>query len=125
MNKVTLITAPDDILEDGIRILCVDLGPEQSQMISDALAGIENIPDIIVYLWKTGDDTDWLFDKKHKSMAVIFNADSENQLVTGYMAAQKNSYYFGTLKILQTINKSAIYTTDQCVGIFDSLIYHE
>ena len=125
MNKVTLITVPDDILEDGIRILCVDLSPEQSQMISDALARIENIPDIIVYLWKTGNDTDWLFDKKHKSTAVIFNADSENQLVTGYMAAQKNSYYFGTLKILQTINKSAIYTTDQCVSIFDSLIYHE
>ena len=29
MNKVTVVTPPDDILQDGLRILAYDLKPEQ------------------------------------------------------------------------------------------------
>lgn len=121
-NKVLLVTAPDDVLVDGIRILLVDIVPEQQQIISDALTLLDNSPDIIVYVWNSANDTAWLLDKKLKSDAVIFNADGENDVIIGYMAAQSNSHYFGTLKILSVVNKSTIYDTDQVLIILENKI---
>lgn len=121
-DKVYLVTAPDDMLLDGTRILLVDLTAEHTQLVSTALTGFDSIPDVIAYVWKMGDSTDWLLDKKHKSQLIIFNADSENQTITGYLAAQQNSHYFGTLKSIQNANKSAIYTTDDCVTIIDKAL---
>ena len=121
-NKILLVTSPDDSLLDGIRVLLIDLSPEQTQLVSDALTALEEIPNIVVYIWKNGESNDWLLDKKHKSNAVIFNADSENQTIVGYMAAQHNSYYFGTLKSLSKANNSAIYTTDDCFSILTDII---
>lgn len=121
-NKVLLVTAPDDVLVDGIRILLVDIVPEHQQIISDALTLLDNSPDIIVYVWNSANDTAWLLDKKLKSDAVIFNADGENDVIIGYMAAQSNSHYFGTLKILSVVNKSTIYDTDQVLIILENKI---
>ena len=61
-------------------------------------------------------------DKKHKSDVIIFNADSENDLIVGYMAAQKNSYYFGNLKILNVVNNSAIYNAEQLLELLEKKI---
>lgn len=121
-NKVLLVTAPDDVLVDGIRILLVDIVPEQQQIISDALTLLDNSPDIVLYVWNSANDTAWLLDKKLKSDAVIFNADGENDVIIGYMAAQSNSHYFGTLKILSVVNKSTIYDTDQVLIILENKI---
>ena len=121
-DKIILVTPPDDLLEDSVRILALDLEAAQSQILSDSLISLDNIPNIVVYVWKNGDDTTWLFDKKPKADLIIFNANSENQTLIGYFAAQKNSYYFGDLKTLHTVKKSAIYTVDHCINILEETI---
>ena len=121
-DKVLLVTAPDDVLVDGIRILLVDIVPEQQQIISDALTRLDNSPDVIVYVWNSTNSTSWLLDKKLKSDAIIFNANSENDVIIGYMAAQSNSHYFGTLKILSMVNNSTIYNIDQVLIILENII---
>jgi hypothetical protein len=124
IDKIVLVTPPDDILVDGIRLLLVDVTIPQSQMVSSVLTQFETIPTTIAYMWSSGDSVDWLIDKKHKSDIIIFNADSNNDIVVGYLSAQPNSYYFGNLKLLSTVNKSAIYNTDQIYDLLEKLIGH-
>jgi hypothetical protein len=121
-NKVLLVTPSDDVLLDGIRILLVDLIPEQQQIISDALTQLVSIPNIILYVWNSTNDINWLLDKKSKSDTIIFNAANENDVIIGYMAAQSNSHYFGTLKILSMVNNSTIYNIDQVLTILENTI---
>jgi hypothetical protein len=121
-DKVLLVTSPDDVLADGVRILLVDLVPEQQQIISNALAQLATIPNVVLYIWNSSDDASWLLDKKSKSDTIIFNADSENDVIIGYMAAQSNSHYFGTLKILSVVNNSTIYNIDQVLTILENTI---
>ena len=121
-DKVLLVTAPDDTPIDAIRILLVDLTPEHTQLISDALNEFTSIPNIVAYIWRIGDPVDWLLDKKHKSHSIIFNADSEDYMITGYMAAQSNSQYFGILKTLRNVNNNAIYNINDCVKLINNLI---
>ncbi len=111
-NKVTLITAPDDVIEDGLRILLVGLTSAQSAIISDALKSMKQIPNTIIYVWNN-DPLPWLFDKKSKSQMIIFNAEIENSELVGYLAAQAKSHYFGILRSLDIINNRAIYDLDQ------------
>jgi hypothetical protein len=124
IDKIVLVTPPDDILVDGIRLLLVDVTIPQSQMVSSVLTQFETIPTVVAYMWSSGDSVDWLIDKKHKSDIIIFNADSDNDIVEGYLAAQPNSYYFGNLKLLSTVNRSAIYNTDQLYDLLEKLIGH-
>jgi hypothetical protein len=121
-DKVLLVTAPDDSPIDAIRILLVDLTQDHTQLISDAINQFTSIPNIVAYIWHPSDPTDWLLDKKHKSHAVVFNADCENHIITGYMAAQSNSHYFGTLKTLRNVNNNAIYNVNDCVNLINNLI---
>ena len=121
-DKVLLVTAPDDTPIDAIRILLVDLDPNQTQIISDALNEFASIPNLVFYVWKDGDSVDWLLDKKHKSHSIIFNGNSNNHLILGYITAQLNSHYFGILKTLQSANNNAIYTVDNVVNIIENLI---
>lgn len=121
-DKVLLVTAPDDTPVDAIRILLLDLDSEQSQIISDAVNQFTSIPNIVFYVWKNGDSVDWLLDKKHKSHSIVFNADCENHLILGYIAAQLNSHYFGILKTLRPVNNNAIYTVNDAVNIINNLI---
>ncbi len=118
-DHVILVTDPDDIQIDGIRILLVDLNVDQNQTVSDSLARAEGFGNIITYIWRTGDSVDWLLDKKHKSELIIFNADSENDIIIGYMVAQKYSYYFGTLKNLSMANSRNIYNADDVTQILN------
>jgi hypothetical protein len=121
-DKVILVTPPDDILIDGIRILLVDLNSSQTQLISDALNRLTGDTTVISYMWNSKDNIDWLLDKKLKSQLIIFNADSENEIIVGYMAAQKNSHYFGILRSLTAVNNSAIYNTDQIHNLLENVI---
>jgi hypothetical protein len=113
-DKVLIVTEPDDVLIDGVRILLVDLFPEQSQLVSKALTDIETIPDVVVYAWKVGDPIEWLFDKSRKSQLIIFNAESTDQTLVGYFAAKSISCYFGNLRSLNLVNRSVLYSIEQC-----------
>lgn len=122
-DKVILVTAPDDVSYDGVRILLVDLTPDQTQVVSEVLTRLSTIPTTILYVTNTTiDSADWIFDKKHKSDLIIFNADTENDLYVGYFAAQHNSHYFGPLKILSVINNQAIYDTEECFILLENLM---
>lgn len=121
-DKVLLVTSPDDVLVDGIRILLIDLTPEQQQIISNSLTQLNSIPNIILYVWNSINEIEWLLDKKTKSDLIFFNADSENDVIIGYIAAQKDSHYFGTLKMLSGVNNSAIYSTEQVTQLMENEI---
>jgi hypothetical protein len=121
-NQITLVSAPDDILHDAVRILLVDLNQEQTQAISESLMAIEDIPSTVIYVWSNIDSIPWLIDKKLKSQLIIFNAASEKSEIVGYLAAQPNSFYFGFLKDLEVLNKRAIYSSDDLIGIISQYL---
>ena len=120
-SKVILVTDPDDVSYDGVRLLLVNLTADQTQLLSTALSKIHNLPMVVLYIWNNS-SSDWLFDKKHKSQHIIFNAEHENQLITGYMSAQRNSSYFGILKNLAKVNTKAIYSIDDCIKLLETVI---
>lgn len=120
-SKVILVTDPDDVPYDGVRLLLVNLTADQTQLLSTALGKIHNLPMVVLYIWNNS-SADWLFDKKHKSNHIIFNAEHENQLITGYMSAQRNSSYFGILKNLAKVNTKAIYSIDDCIKLLETVI---
>lgn len=121
-DKIIIVTPPDDIQVEGLRLLLVNLTSEQTQIITTVFNRLKVIPTIITYIWKNYDDIEWLFDKKHKSLLIMFNADDNNDLIVGFLAAQKNSYYFGTLKSLKSINNNVIYDADQLFEIMEKFI---
>ena len=116
-GKVLVVTTPDDVMIDGFRLLLVDLDADQTKTISDSLLKISSDTSVITYMWGSNDDSYWLLDKKAKSDLIIFNANSQNELIVGYMAAQKNSLYFGTLKTLAQANAKAIYASEDCESL--------
>ena len=120
-SKVVLVTDPDDVAYDGVRLLLVNLTADQTQLLSTALSKINNLPMVVLYIWNNS-SSDWLFDKKHKSQHIIFNAEHENELIIGYMSAQRNSSYFGILKNLAKVNTKAIYSIDDCIKLLETVI---
>jgi len=116
-DQVVIVTAPDDFIQDSFRILLVDLDESQTQLVSAALLQLNHIGKLVVYKFSSGDSIAWLLDKKNKSNLIIFNADSKNEQLVGYMCAQRKSCYFGTLKSLHLANKSAIYSVEDVVNL--------
>jgi hypothetical protein len=120
-DKILVVTPPDDTLLNGIRILHVELNEEQSQIASSALINSNTQHTVINYVWKMSDSVEWLLDKITKSNFILFNADSgANDLIIGYIAAQPNSYYFGTLRDLNLVNNSVIYNSDQIINLLEN-----
>lgn len=119
-DNVIIVTSPDEYLADGFRFMIVDLDEVQTKMVSDALLNLKYSGTVIVYFYRSTDPIEWFLDKKPKSDFIIFNAESNNDVLVGYLTAQKNSYYFGTLKTLSKANKSAIYSVED---ITSSLTY--
>ena len=118
-NKILVVTAPDDVLEQGKRIAAVDLTAAQSFELSESIKDLDITDTVIVYAWTFGQDVEWLIDKIYKSDAIIFNAESDDQTLAGFLAAQKNSAYFGTMRSLKDVNKSVIFDRDQCLTFLD------
>ena len=116
-NQIILVTEPDDIVQDGERLLFVNLNPEQTHFVSECLGQVKELPVTIIYVWNTGDDINWLLDKKHKCTMLLFNADDPNDLITGYLAAQPNSYYIGTLRMFNKANPNQILEQQQLTEI--------
>ena len=120
-DKLIMVTAPDDTLVNGGRIAVIDLTVDQTALISTALTELDSISCIVTYVWSEQDDVSWALDKIQKSQIIIFNADSTNQTLVGYIAGKMNSYYFGTLKSLNQVNNSVIYDVDQCKTILTNI----
>lgn len=118
-NKVVLVTPPDDVISDGFRILLVNLNRDQTDIVSKCLTQSELLITTVAYIWNSGDPVSWLIEKKHKSDIIIFNAEAPNENITGYLAAQPNSYYFGNLQDLFLANNNVIYTLSECSEIFN------
>lgn len=116
-NQIILVTEPDDTMQDGTRLLFVNLDQEQTQFVSACLNKLESISTTIIYVWNTGDNAEWLLDKKFKSKLILFNADSGNDIVNGYLAAQSNSYYIGILRMLGSVNVNQILEQEQLINI--------
>ena len=115
-NQITLVSPPDDVLHDAIRILLVELDQDQTQLVSEAFLTFESVPPTVLYVWRMGNPMEWLLDKKSKTDLIIFNADTipngAVELIIGYIAAQSNSYYLGNLKDLNKANPRAIHDID-------------
>lgn len=113
-EKILIVTPPDDCLLDGIRILLFNLTDEQSAIVSTALMTADVPFSLINYIWKSGNDKRWLFDKAAKADLIIFSTDDLQQedLIIGYFAAKPNSYYFGHLRDLHYVNDRAIYSCE-------------
>jgi hypothetical protein len=111
-DKILVVTDPDDTPVQGIRIVHIDLTQEQRSIVSAALVQNVLMHSVINYVWNINEPVEWLVDKIIKSDLVIFNADSANELIVGWSAAHRKSYYFGTLKDLNNINNRAIYSVE-------------
>ena len=121
-DKIIVVTSPDDVLQDGGRLLVVDLTEDQMAVVSKALSELDVFNRIVLYVWNSKDDYDWMLDKRLKSDLIIFNADSFDQQLIGYMAAQPNSCYFGTLKNISKVNDTAINELSQLVNIMEKTL---
>lgn len=125
-DRILVVTPPDDILLQGIRILHVNLSEEQSAIMSNALMQNDLPHNIVNYVWKMGNRVDWLLDKSTKSDLIIFNAvnynsDSGLDVILGWTSAQPQSYYFGTLKDLHLANDRVLYNSDDILNLLEKI----
>lgn len=124
-DKILIVTPPDDILLQGIRILHVQLNEEQSAIVSSALMQTNLPHNIINYVWKMGNRVDWLLDKTPKCDLILFNAggptDPGLDIILGWTAAQHQSYYFGTLRDLHKANDRVIYNSDDILKLLENI----
>ena len=127
-DRILVVTEPDDTLLQGIRIVHVNLTEMQSATVSSALLQSTLPHTIINYVWKMGDSTAWLMDKVSKGDLIIFNADTPSnssiELVTGWIAAQPRSCYFGNLKDLHIVNDRAIYSIEDISILLEKIAGH-
>ena len=120
-DKILVITAPDDILQSGIRIAHINLTQPQSQSISQALMQSTLPHTVINYVWNQGDSKLWLFDKIPKTDLILFNADCdiESSMLIGWLSADPRSYYFGDLRDLNIVNDRVLYNSDDILKLLE------
>lgn len=117
-DKITIVSPPDDMYDDGFKVLFVDLDRSQEEIVSRSMITTDSDSPIIAYTWNYGADINWLLDKKTKANLIIFNAVSINQTIVGYMAAQPNSFYFSDLRDLNSSADKKIHDPANCGEIF-------
>jgi len=123
-DRILIVTPPDDILLQGIRILHVELSDEQSSIVSTALLESKLPHTLINYVWKMGNRVDWLLDKIPKCDIILFNAEvppNGTDIIIGWTAAQPQSYYFGNLKDLHLANDRAIYSVEDISTLLERI----
>lgn len=121
-DRIVVVTPPDDVFQLGFRLLTVNLTVDQLDQVSSSIKDLKIDCDIIVYLWKTQSDIQWLLDKIYKCDGIIFNADDIDQTLVGFLAGQKRSAYFGNLRTIKEINKSVIFDSTQCTEFLNRYI---
>lgn len=124
-DKLIIVTPPDDILLQGIRVLHVQLDEEQSSIVSNALMQTTFPHNIINYVWKMGNRVDWLLDKATKCDLILFNAsgptDPGLDVILGWVSAQHQSHYFGILRDLHLVNDRVIYSSDDIITLLEKI----
>ena len=98
------------------------LKEEQSTLVSSIIYNLKDYKPTIIYVSNGQNDTEWLLDKKQKCSIIVYNAEMEDQTMVGYLAAQSNSYYFGELRSLTSVNKNKINNKEQLTKIMEDLI---
>ena len=121
-NKITIVTAPDDVLFDGVRILIYGLEKEQELLVSSIIYNLNDYKPTIIYVSNGQNDTEWVLDKKQKCSIIVFNAEAVDQTMIGYLAAQSNSYYFGELRALKIANGNRIKSKEELTKIMEDQI---
>lgn len=116
-NRITIITPPDDIAQDGVRILVYGCTKEQTLLISSVIYQLKECKPTIIYVSNGQNDSEWALDKKLKCSIIVFNAEADDQTMIGYLTAQSNSYYFGQLRTLECVNNNRIDTEEQLTTI--------
>lgn len=124
MNKVFLVTAPDDVTYDSKKIICVGLDENQREIVSQTLQRFESLPTTVLYVWNNHESQEWLLDKKQKCDLILFNANNEDKALVGYFAAHDKAYYMGELGILSTVTNRIIHDTDQCYDLIKEKVYN-
>lgn len=125
--KILVITPPDDTVLQGLRITHVNLTNEQTAIVSQAILKNNLSHNVINYVWHIENPISWLLQMKSKSNLIIFNADSdtESDMITGYLAADPRSYYFGTLRDLHVANDRVILNSDEILNLLETIAkYH-
>mgnify|MGYP001552584133 FL=1 len=118
-----MVTAPDDILSPGKRLLTFDLNVEQSQILSDVLKNLSFETDLILYVWKNGEPEEWLIDKMLKSDLILANSSTLNQIMFGYLLANKNkTHYFDYPTSLSFINNNQIHSEDLLTQLLEEFL---
>ena len=112
-SKIFVITDPDDVEYDALRIVAVDLAPEQSHSLSEVLKTIQIDKDINLYVYSNSDDVAWLIDKSNKADYIFANPQSDDQQIVGYIASKRQSHFFGETKITKSLNKTPILCQEQ------------
>ncbi len=127
-DRILIVTAPDDTLLQGIRILHVELTEEQNSIVSKSLLQSTLPHTLINYTWKMGDPVSWLLDKTPKCDLIIFNADTNlngaTEMIIGWVAAQHNSYYFGNLRDLHIANDRVIFNDSDIINLLETISKH-
>jgi len=120
-DKITIVTYPDDYLQNGHRILFVDLDNAQKEMLSRSLLYSHSDDNLICYSYQDSEDVSWVIDKSIKSQLIVVNADSQNQTLIGYLLSKSNCYYVGNLKGLNSIIDKVIHDSDQFIDILNKI----
>jgi hypothetical protein len=116
-----MVTAPDDSFVQGVRVLLFDLTPDQYSTFSRSLLDMESVPSVVIYNASVSSPVSWIIDKLLKSDLIIFNAESDNQQLVGYLCSRKESYYFGILRDLSLVNNSVLFDVPQLKEILERL----
>lgn len=121
-EKIIVVTPPDDIWDDAERITLVDLNPEQSKTISDIITSVDITSNIVIYNFQHLNDEQWLVDKIQKSQLVFYNAESDNQLLVGYLLNNKNAYSLGVRRGLDFVNNRKILEQQEIRTMIENLV---
>ena len=121
MDRINIVSDPDDIYEKSKRIMLVDLTESQQSVISEVLKKCTSPHNVTVYVWFCGSSTQWLFDKIEKCDMIIFNAESSRPQLIGYIASQPRSYYFGRLQDVNIANPREIISIETITQLLEML----
>ena len=112
-SKIVLITAPDDVEYDALKIAAVDLAPEQSESLSQVVKNLDIDRDINLYVYNLWDDLKWIIDKSSKADIVFANAGSDNQQLLGFLASKRHTHLFGESALGKALNKEPVFSQQQ------------
>lgn len=121
-NKIVLVTSPDDLLTDGVRLCLVNLNQDQLNLLTQVLSTMQPSVSVIAYIWNPKDPYEWFIDKKIKSDVILFNALAHTHIMNGYLSAHTNCYYFGTLREVTHLYNKEVTSAEQLQSIIQRAI---